>query len=115
DLQRKPGYEVISAWNYNLQIRALAEQNGAPPDKALDVSAIAMEGWEWLRSHGFIAPHREHIGQESLTRAGRGARPQEYLAQSRGLGILRQADLDPELRRTVEPLMVRDTNDDAVL
>lgn len=117
DLQAQPTHErgKVNAWNYNRRLQQAATIAGAQPSQAFQAGAIALEGWQWLRSNGFLAPHFDQDGCETLTRAGRIADPRLHLAEARGLGILRGAELDDQLRSAVEPLMVRSKYDDAVM
>jgi uncharacterized protein (TIGR02391 family) len=117
ELQREPAWaQALNSWNYQREIQRQALLAGAPEDVAVQAGGIALEGWEWLRSNGFVAEHPQSgAGWERLTRAGRTAKPQAYLEEIRGLGILRGAVLDDELRGSVEPLMMRGKYDDALL
>jgi uncharacterized protein (TIGR02391 family) len=117
DLKRGSPDAVISGWNYQGGIQQAARNAGASNGEAKAAGGVALEAWEWLRAHGFIASHPEHLdaSHERLTRVVLAAEPFDYIARSRSLGILRDAPLDDELRRTVEPLMAAGTYDDAVL
>jgi uncharacterized protein (TIGR02391 family) len=107
---------ALSSWNFNVELNQAIQRDGGEPHKARRACAIAMEGWQWLRNNGFLAPHPDHHGEwETLTRAGRAADAKRYIAESRALEVLREVDLDPELRRTVEALFVRGKYDDAVM
>jgi len=107
---------TLHSWNYTQRIKLAARDAGAAEEIANQVGAVTLEGWQWLRTHGFLAPHPEHATEwEALTRAGQAVSPQAHLDEIRGLGILRRADLDGELRRTVESLMMSGKYDDAVL
>ena len=114
DLQKAPGQQLY-ARNYSVQVQEEARRARASADMVTRVGAVAMEGWQWLRSNGFVAPDPNEVHWERLTREGRDLDPAAYLAEAGAMGILAGAVLDDELMRTVRPLIRAQRFDDAVL
>jgi uncharacterized protein (TIGR02391 family) len=105
----------IGYWNFLLEAKRAASDAGADPDRALEAGRRIGEAWQWMRTEGLIAPHPEHDGVETLTRASASVDPRRYVRELRGLDLLRHAQLDSELEAQVIPLFRRGAYDVAVL
>lgn len=92
---------ALNGWNVINDVRS--RFGGAHPDQLVTAAArVVAEGWSWLEANGFLARHSSTNGDfHMLTRAAERVDPSEFIRESQGLGILRTAPLDPELRDQV--------------
>ena len=107
---------AVSAWNEILAVQQEARNAGIDEPLVKQVGQRMAEGWQWLRNQGLVARSHEQSGEtwEYPTRAARTIDVGSYLQDARSTGLLRHAELDPELREKVIPLFRRGQFEDAV-
>lgn len=107
--------DVNRQWESAGQISDWNVLNDARQAHGNDVAGRVAEGWQWLLSEGFVAPHPVHMGRYAFTRRGLQVDLATHVADARALGLLRAAGLDPDLARQVIPAFRRGQYDLAVV
>ncbi len=108
--------EVRRAWDASHQIHPWNLINAARTQFGSEVAARVSDGWQWLENEGFVTRHTEHHDDVwALSAAGERADLPRHVADARALGLLRAAELDPELAAQVLPIFFRGQYDIAVL
>lgn len=110
------GDRAVSVWNTILAVQQEARNAGVDESLVKLVGQRIAEGWQWLRNQGLVARSHEQSGDgwEYPTRAAQTLDVATYLQEARSTALIRQADLDPELREKVLPLFRRGQFEDAV-
>lgn len=70
--------------------------------------------FQWLRTEGFVAPDPDQSTDWEYVTEAASSVTDTYLAERRGLGLLREAELDPALRAKVLPMFRRGQYPEAV-
>jgi uncharacterized protein (TIGR02391 family) len=106
-LQRHTAGEQVHERNEMGFIRDhLAEQNVAT-DVRQRMMRRGAQAWAWLRREGFVALEPMGSGDWEFVTEARDEVTATYLAESRNLNLLRQAQLDPRIRQKVMALFRR--------
>lgn len=96
----------LNEWTVVNDARSQAREGGADADLAVAAAAVIAEGWKWLENQGFLVMHPKNGGNwRVLSRAAKSVNPEDHVREGRSLGVLRNAELDPELRQHVFPNM----------